>query len=400
MRIDNRTARHLFLSLHGLSAPPARKVGRAGLPELVRSIGFVQVDSIRTIERAHHHILFSRLSSYRPDWLAHHLEHERSLFENWTHDASIIPVEFYPYWKPRFERHAEWIMSHSWWQARLGDDHEAILERVRSHVEETGPLRTRDLTSEDGDEKNQNAWWGWRPSKSALEFLWRTGTLAVTRREGFQKVYDLTERVIPEQHHSPTPSQDELVEWACSTAMQQLGIASHGELANYFESIRPAEAKSWCERVSGDLIRPVEVEMDDGEWRPMFARADIAELLAEVPDPVARLRIISPFDPMIRDRKRTLGLFGFDYRIEVFVPEPQRQYGYYVFPILEGDRLIGRINMKTDRGADTLRVLGIWLEGRLSWSAPRRRRLDAELERWRRYLGLSHIAGALPGNGK
>ncbi len=149
--------------------------------------------------------------------------------------------------------------------------------------------------------------------------------------------------------------------------------------------ISPAEAKGWASQQ--ESLIEVEVEGADGAPRKHLARAEL--LGEEAPEPPARIRVLSPFDPMIRDRKRTQRLFGFEYTIEVFVPEPKRKYGYYVFPLLEGDRLIGRIDMKADRAADALIVKGLWLEPKVRPSAGRMKRLMAELERQRRFSGVS-----------
>ena len=397
-RLSNPDARRLFLALHGLADSPGRPLRRRNLPALVRSIGFVQVDSIRTVERAHHHILAARNTDYRPDWLAHHLQRERTLFENWTHDASIIPVEWYPYWKPRFRRTATRLLGFSWWRERLGDDHEAALDQVHRHIRENGPAMARDLGDEDGDAPRvgrdpSGLWWGWRPSKSALEFLWRTGRLAVAGREGFQKVYDLVERVIPEEHHAPEPDHDDYLAWACGTAIERLGFATHGEIAAYWDAVTPAEAKAWCEGPGAAGLRRIEVEDADGGLRPAWARPDLFDLLAAVPALPARVRILSPFDPALRDRRRAQRLFGFDYRIEIFVPAEKRKYGYYVFPVLERDRVIGRIDMKASREAGTLDVARLWPEPGIRLSRDRTARFEAELERWRRYLGLERVTG-------
>ena len=182
------------------------------------------------------------------------------------------------------------------------------------------------------------------------------------------------------------------VDWFCRGALDRLGIATAGELAAFWDAVTPDEAKAWCRERLGDELIEVAVEPADGSKpRLAFARPDILDRATEAPEPPGRLRVISPFDPLIRDRARTRRLFGFDYRIEVFVPAAKRTYGYYVFPLLEGDRLVGRLDMKCDRRDGLLRVTGLWLEPGVRLTATRRRALDAELDRLRRFAGAKRV---------
>ena len=382
-RIENRRARRLFMDRHALSDAPTPRQTKADLQALIDRLGFVQVDSIQTVERAHHMILFARNQTYRKTHLVDLIEKDRALFENWTHDASIIPTQFFPYWQTAFEERAN-IIQLAWGRwGREGFKEQA--GEVLAEIARRGPCMTREMGT---DEKRSNGgWWEWNPSKTSLEFLWRTGGLCICRREGFQKVYDLTENVIPAAHRGKGYDRDALIDWACRAAMDRLGFATPGEFAKFWALISPAEAKDWAAR-ENSLIE-VEVEGADGAPRKHLARPDLLD--ADPPEPPARLRVLSPFDPMIRDRKRTQRLFGFEYTIEVFVPAPKRKYGYYVFPLLEGDKLIGRIDMKADRGLDALVVKGLWLEPKVKLSAGRQKRLEAELERQRRFAGVARI---------
>lgn len=387
-QISAREARRTLLHLQGLCAPPRSALDKDGLRALIERIGFVQIDSIRTVERAHDMILFARNQTYRPKHLKQLIEEDGTLFEHWTHDASIVPTIFYPYWKHRFARERE-VLAERWrnW-GREGFEHhfEGILKRIQMQ----GACMARDL---EGDtRKSGDGWWDWKPSKAALEYLWRTGALAVARREGFQKVYDLPAKVIAAPHCDETCSHEDFVHWTCSAALDRLGFATHGEIAAFWDLIKPAEAKAWCEEHLGRGLVQVTVGTADGSApKTCYAREDYPDLLAKLPDPPARLRVLSPFDPVIRDRKRALRLFNFDYRIEIFVPEAKRKYGYYVFPLLEGDRLIGRIDMKHERASGELNVKNLWLEPKVKMSAARKARLQAELERIRRFTGAGEI---------
>ena len=392
--IDNRSARRLFLAHQGLCRDPYRRIGDAGLLALIEALGFVQVDSIQTVERAHHMILFARNQTYRHKQLRRLIEKDGALFENWTHDAAIIPSRFFPYWKRRFAQ-MEVGLRQRWPALRRGNFEQevaGVLDHIRAH----GPAMARDLGNDpEGQEpkraKDSAGWWDWHPSKTALEYLWRCGQLAVCARSGFQKIYNLTERVIPATHREAEPTEAEAIDWACSGALDRLGLATHGEIAAFWDLVSVDEAKAWCQARKGGLLEEVQIESaNGGKPRAAFCRAD-RDPLKDLPEPPKRLRVLSPFDPLLRDRNRSERLFGFHYRIEVFVPAAKRRYGYYVFPILEGDRLIGRIDMKHEREGACLRVKGLWLEPKVKLSRARLARLEAELERQRRFTDATCV---------
>jgi uncharacterized protein YcaQ len=390
--ISNKDARRILLHSHGLSLTSSKRLVSSALLQLIEHIGFVQVDSINTVERAHHMVLFARHHHYRQSQLVNLLEHERSVFENWTHDASMIPTAFYPYWKPRFMRERERLRTV--WRRHRRQGFEAQVEQVLQHVRDQGPVMARDLGTE--QKKDNRGWWDWHPSKTALEYLWRCGELAITRRNGFQKVYDLAERVIPPSvYTAPTPSRQALIDWACRSALERLGIASAREIAGFWAVVSAADVRAWCQRHLGHEVESLVVEAADGSTaQGLFARAGLVDALKEVPPPPRRLRFLSPFDPLIRDRLRTSRLFDFDYRIEVFVPQARRQYGYYVFPILQGDRLIGRIDMKHWRQDGTLLVTRLWLEPGQHLTRARQDGLQRALERLRQFTGARMVTVA------
>ena len=388
-RIANADLRRLFIERHGLADSPGGPLTRDGLDGLIDRLGFVQVDTISTLEQAHHHILFTRANGYRKSLLKHLLEKRRSLFEHWTHDASIIPTRFYPYWKPQFDRMKARMDRAPHWVERFAGRRDAVLDDVRQRVETQGAVMSRDLTPDDVEERG--TWWGWTPSKTALEYLWRSGEFAVSGRRGFAKVYDLAHRVIPEEHHAPEPDHAAFVDWAGREAIARLGIATHGEIARFFDAISPAEAERWCAQAGPEVLRTVEIELADGSVRQVWARPDVLDLVRSAPDPLARLRFLSPFDPMIRERDRTNRLFGFDYRFEAFVPEKKRVFGYYVLPMLERDRLVGRIELKAHRDRGALEIRGLWMEPGVRKSKARDARIEAEIERWRAFTGMETV---------
>jgi hypothetical protein len=381
--LTNSEARRLLLARQGLSGQRP-----ADLAGLIHALGYVQLDSIRAVERAHHHILFSRDLSYRPRALDRLYAKDRALFEHWTHDASLIPIAFYPHWHHQFDAHRKRITANTgWWRERLGGSQ--TIDAMRAHVEREGPIRARDIETKDG---RSGSWWGWGKHKAALEFLWFTGELAIASRDGFEKIYDLAERVIPQPHRGMRPSRKETVSWACDSALERLGAATQGEIADFWSLASREDVAAWAAREQRrQLLIEIGVSGVDGKARPALARPALLQELDALPIPPGRLRLISPFDPVLRNRLRTQRLFGFDYRIEIFTPAAKRRYGYYVFPILEGERFTGRIDVKADRAKDRLIVQGIWLEPGTTLSKARRSRLETELARQARLAEVTTV---------
>tara|TARA_R110002049_G_scaffold285698_4_gene467160 strand:- start:351564 stop:352751 length:1188 start_codon:yes stop_codon:yes gene_type:complete len=393
LTISNQSARHLILRLQGLAAPPNRKLTSDQLHELVCQLGFVQVDSIRWVERAQHMILFARSQHYRPEHLRKEIEHHQRLFENYTHDASVIPSQFFRFWRHRFARDKDRLRKGlTRWQGDGFEKHCGSLQRrIRKH----GPVRSRDLKHTSG--KNTSEMWQWHDGKTALEFLWRTGKLGIESRDGFQKVYNLSERVVGTDDYEARCTRTEYIDWSCRSAIDRLGFATPAEIAGFWNHVTPAEVNRWLSRQSEDVVQRVAVQNADGSaTQGLFARSDIEHLVAETTVMPNRVRVLSPFDPVIRDRKRLERLFNFQYRIEIYVPEAKRKFGYYVFPLLEGDTLIGRIDMRADRVNRTLEIKRLWTENGQSINKTRQQRLEQELSRVARFAGLENVRWLSP----
>ncbi|WP_433990190.1 hypothetical protein SuNHUV7_15390 (plasmid) [Pseudoseohaeicola sp. NH-UV-7] len=386
--LKNADARRLFLDRHALADPPAGPAKGPILGELIKRLGFVQLDSINTVARAHDLILFARRPSFRCADLKRLYEKDQALFEHWTHDAAMIPMEFYPHWHLRQARDAQKLKNQ--WRNWRRDGFESQFEEVLRHVRDHGPVGSSDVGKH--EKRGSGGWWDWHPSKTALEYLWRSGALTVTGRNAFQKQYDLTERVIDQTLIDNRPDPQTSINWKCAGALDRLGFATSGEIAAFWATVTPAEAKAWCTEhlAAGDLIE-LDVESADGSLRRCFARPDVFTSAHSAPEPTNRIRVLSPFDPALRDRARAERLFGFHYRIEVFTPEAKRNYGYYVFPLLQGRRLVGRIDMKAHRDLDKLIVRAVWPEKDIRWSDTRTQKLGAELVRIGRLAGTSRI---------
>ncbi len=381
LRISNRDARRLWLASHGLAATPT---GPLDAMAIVRDLGFVQLDSIQVVARAHHHILWSRNQNYREPMLNRLLLPQRKVFEHFTHDASVLPMEFLPMWQRQFRRMKEKVGQSSWFGKGL--DH-GLLQEVKRRIADEGPLSTHAFDTRTSGPRQM---WKRPPHKQALDYLWYAGDLATCHRDGFTKVYDLAERVFPADLRGRQMDDREQVDWLCASALDRIGFGTLGEIRKFWDATDPPEVTAWATRNTGRLV-PAEVETATGEWTRALACPDIETRLDDVPATSTRLRILNPFDPAIRDRARLKRLFGFDYTVEMFVPAARRKWGYYVFPLLEGTRFVGRLDAKADRARGTLNVLRHWPEPGVAQTPARARKLNAELTRLARFAGLQGV---------
>ncbi|MEH6660800.1 MAG: crosslink repair DNA glycosylase YcaQ family protein [Parasphingorhabdus sp.] len=380
LRISNREARWLWLQAQGLSETPT---GPLDLPEMIRRLGYVQLDTIQNVTRAHHHILWSRNQNYCEPMLDKMLGEDRAVFEHFTHDASVLPIEFYPMWQRQFRRLGDKVARYSSFKkaaAEIGG------EEIKARIAAEGPLSTQAF---DTKVKGKKQMWDRPPHKRVMDQLWYAGELATSHRVNFNKYYDLSERVIPSHHREATHDDEDQIDWLCRNALDRLAFGSLGEVQRFWGAVDAKETRLWAQSATHNVA--VEVENHAGQWLKVLAPPDIEMRLSNLSEPTSRLRIINPFDPAVRDRNRLLALFGFHYRNEMFVPAAQRQWGYYVYPILERDRFVGRIEIKADRSADHLRVTQYWPEPGVRGSITRQNRLAAELSRLSRLIGVRDV---------
>ncbi|WP_103171836.1 winged helix-turn-helix domain-containing protein [Paracoccus sp. SY] len=384
--LTNADARRLFLDRHLLLRPQSGPATGGDLAGVLTDLGFVQVDSVNTLARAHDLILWSRRGRYRPLALDRLVARQRLAFEHWTHDAAIIPMQFYPMWRLKFARDEARMQQR--WPAWRGEGWDREIDAILRRIADQGPASTTDVGPDKGG--GGGGWWDWHPSKTALEYLWRSGRLAISRRTGFRKIYDLSERVIPAEYRNIQLDPPQIIDWALSAALDRLGFATSGELAAFFEIATRDEAKQWCaDALAAGRIVEIDVEMADGTRRRSVSTVASLDTLSMLPPPSQRVRLLSPFDPALRDRARAWRLFGFHYRIEIFVPAPRRRYGYYVFPVMQGDRLIGRLDAKRDGGVLTVRAF--WPEKGVRLGRARQAGLLAELQRVLPLAGATEV---------
>lgn len=385
IRIDNRTARKLWLQATGLSGVAA---GAPDVMAMIRDLGFLQIDTIRNVTRAHNHILWSRNRNYREGMLWPLLGKDRLLFEHFTHDASLIPMEFLAMWQRQFRRLGDKVARHDWYQSGMGRE---AIRAIRSRIEAEGPLSTHAF---DTKVEGKREMWARPPHKKALDQMWYAGTLATAHRENFVKFYDLGERVFPADLRAEQISDAAALDRLHQSALDRLAFASPGEVQRFWAATDAGETRGWIGQ-QRDLV-PVEVAAADGQVLAAFALPDTEARIANSPEPSGTMRILNPFDPAIRDRHRLSWLFGFDYRNEMFVPADKRIWGYYVYPLLERDRFVGRIEIRADRNKREMTVTGFWPEPGVAWAAPRGQKLAAELGRFARLAGLDAPGWAVP----
>jgi len=346
-RLSATEARRVAVAAQGFGGPLATgPVGGHALRRVLQRIGLVQIDSVNVLVRAHYLPLFSRLGAYDTDVLdraAHYAP--RRLFEYWGHEASLLPVELYPLLRWRMER----ASADAWGgMQRVSRERPELLERLVEDVRERGPISASELAADEAPRRT-GPWWDWSDVKSALEFLFWSGQLTSARRRGFERLYDLPERVLPRAVLAlPTPSVEDAQRELVRVAARALGVAAERDLRDYFR-LPTAEARARiAELVEAGELLPVSVE----GWRTQ----GYLHPAARVPRRVDACALIGPFDSLVWNRDRTERIFDFRYRIEIYVPKPKRVHGYYVLPFLLGDRLVARIDLKADREAGVLRV--------------------------------------------
>jgi uncharacterized protein YcaQ len=346
VRLSAAEARRTALAAQGF-AEPRRHDGRA-IRRLFDRVGLIQIDSVNVLSRAHYLPGFARLGAYDRDAIdraAHYAP--RRLFEYWGHEASLLPVELQPLLRWRMARaHDE-----AWGgMRRVGKERPELLREVLEQVRERGPIAARDL---DGERPQKSGpWWDWSDSKRAVEMLFWSGEVTSARRQNFQRLYELPERVLPRAVlEAPTPGEVDAQRALVGLAARSLGVAALPELRDYFRLPADTMRPRVDELVETGELLPVEVE---GWSVPAYLHRE-----ARIPRAVDARALLGPFDNLLWERGRVERLFDFRFKLEIYVPQPKRVYGYYVLPFLLGDRLVARVDLKADRQAERLRAHAI-----------------------------------------
>lgn len=342
--------------LDGRTAVPEGAPGKENVARTIETLGYVQIDTIAVVERAHHHTLWTRCRDYDLQMLHELQAKDRRVFEYWGHAASYLPMSDYRYHIPRMRSYHN--PKGKWHRKRL-EQCRHLLGPVLERIREEGPLSSEDFASPPGAKRG--TWWDWKPSKVALEMLFWRGDLMITERRNFHKVYDLTERVLPESVDTTVPDDAELGQFLVCRALSAYGVAREKEIHDHIH----AASREVISKALGDLLDAGEVirleieELGEVDYYTLPETIDKCGALNQTPPQVS---LLSPFDNLVIQRDRTKQFFGFDYTLECYTPAAKRKYGYFTLPILWGERLVGRLDPKADRKRGSLMVRNLVFE--------------------------------------
>ncbi|MES2152781.1 MAG: crosslink repair DNA glycosylase YcaQ family protein [Pseudomonadota bacterium] len=383
-------ARALHLAAQGMLQARRRKASKEDVMAAIGRMGILQIDTISVVARSPYLVLWSRLGDYDPAWLEQHLAEGR-LFEYWAHEACFVPIEDYRLLRHRMLDPGSmgWKYSESWMRERRAE-----VDAVLAHIRAKGPTRSSDFERNDGQ---AGGWWAWKPEKRSLEVLFTSGALMIARRHNFQRVYDLAERVHPDWDDSQMPAIEAASRELVLRSVKALGVCKAGWIADYYRVRRSHFQDPETLVAEGALARVRVAGWDE----PLYVHPDNMELARRAAGgalTASLTSLLSPFDPIVWDRRRALELFNFDYRLECYTPAAKRRYGYFTLPILRRGALVGRIDAKAHRRAGRFELKSVVLEPGVRVSERFTADLAQALARCARWHGCAtiEVAHALP----
>ncbi|WP_379934411.1 winged helix-turn-helix domain-containing protein [Enterobacter sichuanensis] len=383
-------ARHLHLAAQGLLKKPRRRAQPADILSTVQRMSLLQIDTINIVARSPYLVLFSRLGGYPSQWLDESLS-KGELMEYWAHEACFLPRSDFALVRHRMlaPEKMGWKYRQAWML-----EHAAEIEQLIAHIQENGPVRSADF---EHPRKGTSGWWEWKPHKRHLEGLFTSGKVMVIERRNFQRVYDLTHRVMPHWDDERDLLSREAAEAIMlENSARSLGIFRSQWLADYYRLRQPALKPLLEMWLQEQRIIPVMVETLGEMWLheellPLLPQALEGKLQA------THSTVLSPFDPVVWDRKRAEQLFGFSYRLECYTPAPKRQYGYFVLPLLHKGQLVGRMDAKMHRKTGTLEIIALYLEEGVRVTAALEKGLTLGISEFARWQGAHDVTlGRLP----
>lgn len=352
-RITLRQAREMFVEKQLLTETKLPK-GKAGTYKVIDQLGYVQIDTISVIERSHHLVLYTRNHNYEHKHLHDLQATDKKIFEYWAHAASFVPMKDYRYYLPRMrQRHVYGSWIHNW-----VEKNRAVLKMVKKRIEKEGALSSGDF--EDEPNRKRGPWWDWKPAKMALEILFWQGILMVKERRSFQRIYDLTKRLLPKDLDITKPSVNEEKQFFIKRALQSMGAASEYDIRNYISIKKNLSPYLKSLEKAGEIER-VEIE---GLKNPYYILSNDLKKGCDPfwgSHPYNKVHFLSPFDNLVIIRNRTKAIFDFDYSLECYVPKHKRKYGYFSLPILWQGNLVGLLDPKADRANEILLIQNLHL---------------------------------------
>ena len=375
LEISNKEARHLMLVSQGLAGNFFGNK-KEGTLNVIEHLGYVQIDTISVVERAHHHTIWARVNDYKKSYLDELIEKDKTVFEYWSHAAAYLPMRDYRfslYRKNRFLTGEK-----KWYLNKKGT--KFVYDRIVAE----GPLQSKDFE----EKKKKQGWWEWKESKQALEQLFMEGKLMVAKRQGFQKVYDITERVLPKGVNDKLPTEKEYAQYLITKTIRANGLAANEEIGYLRRHAKTVIGNVIHEMEETGLILPLKIK---GEGKEIFYTTQQNLDLASGHKANKTVNILSPFDNSVIQRNRLKRIFDFDYTIECYVPELKRQYGYFCLPVLYGDTFIGRIDCKAQRSEQVLIVKNMFYEKKADEKS--KEALSKALKKFAAFNGCIKIKG-------
>ncbi len=345
--------RRLALSHQGLISPASFGTGLSGTRHAIEHLGYIQIDTISVVERAHHHILWSRVPDYQQSHL-NQLVKQQHIFEYWFHAASYLPMQDYRYALP----HMTSIRNGEHRYFNRGD--QAFMNEILARAKAEGSIRLRNI--EQGNKQNSGGWWNSSLARRSIEQLFMQGDLMISERNGMEKVYQLTEYCIPSHLDLSVPTLEEYARYLFNTTLRAHGVFAWKQLLHLKvgQKIREAMRDIVNEQLDAGVITTLaQLGSSDKESQNLYIQTDALE---QIPNIELKVKILSPFDNLVIHRDRLNTLFKFDYRLECYVTPPKRVFGYFCLPILYGDQIIGRIDCKAHRAKNQFEVISLHLE--------------------------------------
>jgi uncharacterized protein YcaQ len=369
-------ARSLHLAAQGLLQPPTKAATRKALRECIARMGLLQIDTIHVVARSPYLVLFSRLGAYPQAWLDDALA-QGHVFETWAHEACFAPIaHLHQHRVFNTEARMHWSLRGA---QKMQVTQRKALDALLAHIRETGPVKSSDFERPEG---SASAWWGWKDEKRWLEALFASGELMVARRDKFHRVYDLAERVAPQLlAGEAAPSAEQVRTQFLEQSVAALGVTQARWIHDYYRSkprLKDADLDALVEQ--GIVLRVAVEGWDAPAYVHAAHKALLKKAMTEKLD-ATHTTVLSPFDPVVWDRERASALFGFDYRLECYTPEPKRVYGYFVLPILCRGELIGRLDAKAHRAEGVFEIRALHAQTGLRWSEAQIHDVAAAIQR-------------------